>query len=159
MPLEFTYQDIFSLGDDTTKYHLLSKEHISISRFEDQPIIKIDPEALTLLAEEAFKDVSHLLRTSHLQQMADILKDPDASDNDRYVALEMLKNAVISAEGVFPMCQDTGTAIVIGKKGQGVWTGFVDEEAVSRGIFNAYTTLNLRYSQNAPFASIKAGGG
>ena len=150
MPLEFTYQDIFSLGDDTTKYHLLSKEHISISRFEDQPIIKIDPEALTLLAEEAFKDVSHLLRTSHLQQMADILKDPDASDNDRYVALEMIKNAVISAEGVFPMCQDTGTAIVIGKKGQGVWTGFVDEEAVSRGIFNAYTTLNLRYSQNAP---------
>ncbi|MBN1848736.1 MAG: fumarate hydratase [Deltaproteobacteria bacterium] len=146
----FIYQDIFPIGEDSTVYRLISSEHITVSRFEDQSITRISPEALTLLAEEAFKDVSHLLRSSHLQQMADILKDPEASNNDRYVALEMLKNAVISAEGVFPMCQDTGTAIVIGKKGQGVWTGFSDEEAISRGIFNAYTTLNLRYSQNAP---------
>lgn len=150
MSLEFVYQEIFPSENNTTEYRLLSKDYISMSQFEGQSIIKVKAAALTLLAEEAFKDVSHLLRPSHLQQMADILKDPEASGNDRYVALEMLKNAVISAEGVFPMCQDTGTAIVIGKKGQTVWTGFSDEEAISRGIFNAYTTLNLRYSQNAP---------
>ncbi|MFW5958045.1 MAG: FumA C-terminus/TtdB family hydratase beta subunit, partial [Desulfosalsimonas sp.] len=108
------------------------------------------PEALSLLAETAFKDVSHLYRTSHLQQLADILKDPESSENDRFVALEMLKNAVISAEFEFPMCQDTGTAVIIGKKGQRVWTGENDEQALSRGVFDAYTKNNLRYSQNAP---------
>jgi hypothetical protein len=102
------------------------------------------------LAESAFRDVSHLLRSPHLSQLKKILEDPESSDNDRYVALEMLKNAVISAEMEFPMCQDTGTGIVMGKKGQQVWTGFSDEKALSKGIFNAYTKTNLRYSQNAP---------
>ncbi len=129
---------------------LLTNKFVAASDFEGKRIVKIEPEGLTLLAEEAFKDVSHLLRPSHLKQLSLILEDPEASENDRYVALEMIKNAVISAEGVFPMCQDTGTAIVLGKKGQQVWTGFSDEEAISRGIFNAYTKSNLRYSQNAP---------
>ena len=148
--VEFIYQEPFPTGDDATEYRLLTKEYVSRGQFEGKPVTNIDPEALTLLAEEAFRDVSHLLRTSHLQQMAEILDDPEASANDRYVALEMLKNAVISAEGIFPMCQDTGTAIVMGKRGQQVWTGFSEEEALSRGIFNAYTQNNLRYSQNAP---------
>jgi len=147
---EFVYQDIFSLGDDTTEYRLLTKEYVSTGTFEGREIVKVAPEGLTLLAEEAFRDASHLLRRSHLEQMANILKDPEASDNDRYVALELLKNAVISAEGVFPMCQDTGTAIVMGKKGQQIWTDYSEEEALSKGIFNAYTKNNLRYSQNAP---------
>ncbi len=149
MPPPFVYHEIFPLGDDTTEYRLLTKDPISTGQFQGNSIVTIRPEGLTLLAEEAFHDVSHLLRRSHLKQMADILKDPEASTNDRYVAREMLKNAVISAEGIFPMCQDTGTAIVIGKKGQGVWTGFSDEEALSRGIYRAYTINNLRYSQNA----------
>ena len=148
--VEFAYQEMFPLGEDTTEYRLLTKDHVSSLAFEGAEILKIAPEGLTLLAEQAFKDVSHLLRPSHLALLAKILDDPESSDNDRYVALEMLKNAVISAEGVFPMCQDTGTAVVIGKKGQQVWTGFSDEEALSKGIFNAYTTNNLRYSQNAP---------
>ena len=147
---EFVYQDPFPLSKDTTEYRLLTKDYVASDLFDGRQMIKIDPEGLTLLAEEAFRDVSHLLRRSHLKQLSGILEDPEASVNDRVVALEMLKNAVISAEGIFPMCQDTGTAIVIGKKGQQVWTGFCDEEALSRGIFNAYTKKNLRYSQNAP---------
>jgi fumarate hydratase class I len=147
---EFLYQDPFPVGDDTTEYRLLTKDYISIDSFADKQITIIDPEGLTLLAEAAFRDVSHLFRTSHLKQLQKILDDPAASDNDRYVALEMLKNAVIAAEGTFPSCQDTGTAVVIGKKGQQVWTGSIDEEAISRGIFNAYTKNNLRYSQMAP---------
>ncbi|MBL7180598.1 MAG: fumarate hydratase [Desulfobacterales bacterium] len=148
--VEFAYQDMFPLQEDTTEYRLLSEDHISTGLFEGTRILKIAPEGLTLLAGHAFRDVSHLLRPSHLALLAKILDDPESSDNDRYVALEMLKNAVISAEGVFPMCQDTGTAVVIGKKGQQVWTGCCDEEALSKGIFNAYTFGNLRYSQNAP---------
>ena len=148
--VEFAYQDMFPLGEDTTEYRLLTTEHVSESMFEDAPILKIAPQGLTLLAEQAFKDVSHLMRSSHLALLAKILDDPESSANDRYVALEMLKNAVISADGVFPMCQDTGTAVVIGKKGQQVWTGFCDAEALSKGVFNAYTNGNLRYSQNAP---------
>ncbi|MBW1806043.1 MAG: fumarate hydratase, partial [Deltaproteobacteria bacterium] len=150
MTPEFVYQDLFSPGKDSTEYRLLTKEHVTTGLFDGAEILKIAPEGLTCLAEEAFRDVSHLLRSSHLGQMAKILDDPKASDNDRYVAREMLKNAVISADGDFPMCQDTGTAIVIGKKGQQVWTGFSEEEALSRGIFNAYTRNNLRYSQNSP---------
>ena len=156
MSHEFVYKDPFPIGDDSTEYRLLTKEHISIGMFEDRKILKIAPEGLSLLAEAAFRDVAHLLRTGHLKQLAKILDDPDASDNDRYVALEMLKNAVISADGVFPMCQDTGTAIVIGKKGARVWTGCSDEEALSKGIFNAYTKGNLRYSQNAPLSMYHA---
>lgn len=147
---DFKYQDMFPLGKDTTEYRLLTNKFITNSDFDGKKIVKIAPEGLTLLAEEAFRDVSHLLRASHLKQLAKILDDPGASENDRYVALEMIKNAVISAEGIFPMCQDTGTAIMLGKKGQQVWTGFSDEEAISRGIYNAYTKNNLRYSQNAP---------
>jgi len=147
---DFRYQEIFPIGEDTTEYRLLTQEHVSSKSFDDNEILKIAPEGLELLAEQAFRDVSHLLRPSHLKQLANILDDSESSKNDRYVALEMLKNAVIAAEGEFPMCQDTGTAVVIGKKGQQVWTGFLDEEAISRGIFNAYTKNNLRYSQNAP---------
>jgi len=148
--MDFKYQEIFPIGEDTTEYRLLTQEHVSSKSFEDTKILKIAPEGLELLAEQAFRDVSHLLRPSHLKLLANILDDSESSKNDRYVALEMLKNAVIAAEGEFPMCQDTGTAVVIGKKGQQVWTGFSDEEAISRGIFNAYTKNNLRYSQNAP---------
>ena len=133
MTVEFTYQDPFPLGDDSTEYCLLTNEFVSTGSFEGREITKISPEALTLLAEEAFKDVSHLLRASHLTQLSGILNDPEASENDRYVALEMLKNAVIAAEGEFPLCQDTGTAIVIGKRGQHLWTGFSEEENLPDG--------------------------
>lgn len=147
--MDFIYQDPYPLGEDKTEYRLVSSEYVNIESFDGQDIIKVKPEGLTVLAETAFRDVSHLLRPSHLQQWADILKDPGASDNDRYVAMEMIKNAVISAEMEFPMCQDTGTAIIMGKKGQQIWTEGSDEETLSRGVFNAYTGLNLRYSQNA----------
>ncbi len=147
---EFVYQDPFPLEDDTTEYRLLTDDYVSTLPSKVGEITKIDPDGLTFLAEEAFRDVSHLLRTSHLKKFKEILDDPQASDNDRYVSLELLKNAVIAAEGVFPSCQDTGTAIVIGKKGQNVWTGTCDEESLSKGIFQAYTKNNLRYSQNAP---------
>jgi len=147
---DFKYQEMFPVGEDTTEYRLLTQEHVSSKSFEDNEILKIAPEGLALLAEQAFRDVSHLLRPSHLKLVAKILDDSESSKNDKYVALEMLKNAVIAAEGEFPICQDTGTAVVIGKKGQQVWTGFLDEEAISKGIFNAYTKNNLRYSQNAP---------
>ncbi len=152
MILDSAYNEMFQTGDDETEYRLLIKEYISTGVFEGQEVIKVAPEGLTLLAEEAFRDVSHLLRSPHLGQLADILKDPDASPNDRYVALELLKNAVISADGVFPMCQDTGTAIVMAEKGQAVWTGYQDKEALSRGICNAYVKNNFRYSQMAPLS-------
>jgi len=147
---DFIYQEMFPLGKDETEYRLLTKDHISTDSFDGKTILKVSPEGLSFLSEQAFKDVSHLLRSSHLKQLSNILSDPESSENDRYVALEMIKNAVIAAEGVFPLCQDTGTAIVLGKKGQQVWTGFSDEEAISKGVFNAYTKNNLRYSQNAP---------
>ncbi|MGD2124565.1 MAG: fumarate hydratase [Desulfobacteraceae bacterium] len=152
MPEEFVYQDPFPLSDDTTDYRFLTNEFVSTGSFEGKEITRVAYEGLVLLAEEAFRDASHLLRASHLEQLANILNDPEASENDRYVALEMLKNAVIAAEGDFPMCQDTGTAIVIGKKGQQVWTGYSDEEALSKGILYAYTKNNFRYSQNAPLS-------
>ena len=149
---DFVYQEMFPLGEDTTPYRLLTREFVSVRTFDGKDILCVDPEGLTLLARQAFTDVAHLLRPAHLKSLAGILKDPEASDNDRYVALEMLKNAVISAQGVFPMCQDTGTAIIIGKKGQQVWTGASDEAALSKGVFSAYTENNLRYSQNAPLS-------
>jgi fumarate hydratase class I len=148
----YIYQDMFPIGPDTTEYRLLTEAHISNAVFDGREMLKITAEGLTALAEEAFKDVSHLLRSSHLQQLAGIFNDPQSSGNDRYVALELLKNAVISAEGIFPMCQDTGTAIVLGKKGQRVWTDFSDEDALSKGIYNAYTKSNLRYSHNVPLS-------
>ena len=147
---EFIYQEPFPLERDDTGYRHLTGNYVSTSRFQGEEIICIEPEGLTTCAEAAFKDASHLLRTSHLEQLSAILQDPEASENDQYVALEMLKNAAIAAEGVFPVCQDTGTAIIMGKKGQRIWTRHSDEDALSRGVFNAYTKNNLRYSQNAP---------
>ncbi|MBW2592620.1 MAG: fumarate hydratase, partial [Deltaproteobacteria bacterium] len=147
---EFIYQEMFPMGEDTTDYRLLTRDHVTVKSFEGRDILLIDAPGLTLLARQAFTDVSHLLRPSHLKLTAEIFKDPEASENDRLVALDMLKNAVISAEGEFPLCQDTGTGIVLGKKGQQVFTGYGDEEALARGIFEAYTQNNLRYSQNAP---------
>jgi fumarate hydratase class I len=152
---DFKFQEMFPLKDDLTEYRQLPTEHITVSRFGEIEFLKIEPEALTKLAEKAFTDVAHLLRPSHLKLLAKILDDPDASSNDRYVALEMLKNASISADGIFPMCQDTGTAIIMGKKGQQVWTGYSDEEALSKGVFNAYARNNLRYSQNAPLTMLE----
>jgi fumarate hydratase class I len=146
----FNYQDMFPLGEDTTDYRLITTDGIQTATFNGRDITVIRPEALSALTEAAFRDVSHLYRTKHLEALRRILDDPEASQNDRFVALEMLKNAVIAAEGEFPMCQDTGTAIVMGKKGQQVWTDASDEEALSQGVFNAYTQTNLRYSQNAP---------
>lgn len=147
---KFIYQEPFPVERDETEYRLLTKDYVSMGVFDGADIIKVSSEGLTLLSETAFKDVSHLLRPAHLKQWAGIQDDPEASANDRYVALELLKNAVIAAEGVFPLCQDTGTAIVMGKKGQQVWTGYSDAAALSKGVFNAYTQQNLRYSQNAP---------
>ena len=146
----FSHQEMFPLGEDTTAYRLITTDGIATETFHGREITVIQPDALTTLTEAAFRDVSHLYRTRHLEALQRILDDPEASQNDRFVALEMLKNAVISAEGEFPMCQDTGTAIVLGKKGQQVWTGDADESAIARGVFNAYTLGNLRYSQNAP---------
>jgi len=146
---EFEYQKMFPVAEDTTEYRLLTQDHISTGTFEGAEVLKVSAQGLILLAEQAFSDVSHLLRSSHLELLAAILDDPESSANDRYVALELLKNAVIAAEGVFPMCQDTGTAIIMGKKGQRVWTDGVDEAALSQGVYNAFTRGNLRYSQNA----------
>ena len=147
---EFKYAHMFQHGKDTTEYYLLTKEGVSVSEFEGKPILKVTPEALTLLSRTAFRDVSFMLRRAHNEQVAKILNDPEASDNDKYVALTFLRNAEVACKGQLPLCQDTGTAIIHGEKGQQVWTGFCDEEALSRGVFDTYTQENLRYSQNAP---------
>ncbi len=146
---EFVYEDPFQLGKDDTEYRLLTKDHVSVTSFMGKDILKVEPEALALVAQEGMRDVSFLLRTAHLKQVAAILKDPEASENDRYVALAMLRNAEIASKGILPFCQDTGTATVIGKKGQQVWTGVRDEEHLSKGIYKAYKEENLRYSQTA----------
>jgi fumarate hydratase, class I len=146
----FVYQDPLPLGDDDTEYRLLSQEGVSSSSFEGRPILKVAPEALAYLAHQAFRDCSFLLRPKHLEQVAAILDDPEASANDRYVALTLLKNAEIAAEGILPMCQDTGTCAIFAKKGQQVWTGANDAEWLSKGVYEAYTKENLRYSQVAP---------
>jgi fumarate hydratase class I len=145
----FVYQDIFPLGPDDTEYRLLSKEGISTTTFEGREILKIEPEALAYLAQQAMRDCSFMLRTKHLKQVAAILDDPEASANDRYVALTLLKNAEVAAQGILPFCQDTGTATVVAKKGQQVWTGANDAEWISKGIHETYTKENLRYSQTA----------
>lgn len=146
----FKYQAPFPLGPDTTEYYQLTKEYVSVSEFEGHPILKVQKEGLTAMANAAFRDVSFLLRRSHNEQVAKILSDPEASDNDKYVALTFLRNADVSAKGKLPLCQDTGTAIIHGEKGQQVWTGYCDEEALSEGVYKTYTEENLRYSQNAP---------
>lgn len=142
--------DLFPLGDDTTQYRKLTSDHVSIDRFKGQDVLTVEPEGLRLLAETAFADINHLLRPGHLQQLAAILKDPDATDNDRFVAYDLLKNASIAAGGVLPMCQDTGTAIIMGRKGRRVWTEGDDGSALSKGVLDAYEKKNLRYSQLAP---------
>ncbi len=146
----FFYQDPFPLGPDTTEYERISTEHVSTANFEGNTILKVAPEALTLLAAEAIKAINFTLRPAHLAQVAAILDDPEASENDRMVALMLLKNAEIASHGILPACQDTGTATVIGKKGQQVWTTGDDAEQLSKGIYQTYTRENLRYSQTAP---------
>ncbi|MEJ8324751.1 class I fumarate hydratase FumA [Kosakonia sacchari] len=151
----FVYQDPFPLAQDDTEYYLLSREYVSVADFDGQQVLKVEPEALTLLAQRAFHDASFMLRPSHQKQVAAILHDPQASENDKYVALQFLRNSEIAAKGVLPTCQDTGTAIIMGKKGQRVWTGGGDEAALARGVYNTYTEDNLRYSQNAPLDMYK----
>lgn len=146
----FKYQPMFPLGPDTTEYYLLTKDFVSVSEFEGKPILKVEKEGLTKMSNTAFRDVSFMLRRSHNEQVAKILSDPEASENDKYVALTFLRNAEIAAKGVLPFCQDTGTAIIHGEKGQQVWTGYCDEEPLSFGVYKTYTEENLRYSQNAP---------
>lgn len=146
----FHYQEPFPMSEDKTEYYLLTKEHVSTAEFEGKEILKVSQEGLTLMAQTAFRDVEFLLRPEHQEQVAKILTDPDASDNDKYVALTFLRNSEISAKGILPFCQDTGTAIIMGKKGQQVWTDGNDEEALSRGVYNTFVNENLRYSQNAP---------
>jgi fumarate hydratase class I len=150
MAPQFSYSDLLPIGEDKTKYRNIGKAGVSVIKLGDREFLQVAPEALTLLTETAIHDISHYLRAEHLQQLANILKDPEASPNDRFVALDLLKNANISAGGILPMCQDTGTALVMGKKGQYVLTTAKDEVAISQGIYDAYTKLNLRYSQMAP---------
>jgi len=147
---KYVHHTMFPLASGDTSWRLITNEHVSTAEFEGKTILKVAPEALTLLCGEAMRDISHLLRPEHLQQLRNILDDDDASDNDRFVALDLLKNANIAAGGVLPMCQDTGTAIVMGKKGQQVWTGSDDEAALSEGVLKTFSESNLRYSQVAP---------
>ena len=146
----FSYSDLLPLGDDKTKYRLVSKEGVSVVKLGDKEFLQVEPAALEKLTSEAIHDINHYLRSEHLQQLTNIVKDPEASANDRFVAIDLLKNANIAAGGILPMCQDTGTALVMGKKGQYVLTTGKDEVAISQGIYDAYTQLNLRYSQMAP---------
>ncbi len=154
---EFKYAPMFQLGEDQTEYYKVpgSEALVGEGEFEGHKILKVSKEALTVLANTAFRDVSFLLRRSHNAQVAKILSDPEASENDKYVALTFLRNAEVAAKGKLPLCQDTGTAIIHAEKGQGVWTGFCDEEALSLGVFKTYTEENLRYSQNAPLDMYK----
>ncbi|MCI5451615.1 fumarate hydratase [bacterium] len=147
---EFKYAPMFQMGKDETEYYLLTKEGVSVGEFEGHKILKVAPEALTMLAQQCFHDVEFMLRREHNEQVAAILDDPEASENDKYVALQFLRNAETAAKGILPFCQDTGTAIIHAEKGQQVWTGFEDEEALSLGVYNTFTQDNLRYSQNAP---------
>ena len=153
MAPDFSYSDLLPIGTDTTQYRLVSKEGVSVIKLGDKEFLQVEPSALTLLTETAIHDISHYLRTEHLEQLSKILKDPEASANDRFVALDLLKNANIAAGGVLPMCQDTGTALIMGKKGQYVLTTAKDEVALSQGVYDAYTKLNLRYSQMAPITT------
>ena len=146
----FSYSDLLPLGEDKTKYRLVSKEGVSVVKLGDKEFLQVEPAALEKLTSEAIHDINHYLRSEHLQQLTNIVKDPEASANDRFVAIDLLKNANIAAGGILPMCQDTGTALVMGKKGQYVLTTGKDEVAISQGIYDAYTQLNLRYSQMAP---------
>ncbi|MEI7647370.1 MAG: fumarate hydratase, partial [Actinomycetes bacterium] len=149
---EFDYTDLLPIGPADTKYRLVTSEGVEVIEAAGRTFLQVQPEALRLLTFEAMRDIAHLLRPGHLQQLRNILDDPEASPNDRFVALDLLKNANIAAGGILPMCQDTGTAIVMGKRGQHVLTEGEDESAIARGIFDAYEQLNLRYSQLAPLS-------
>jgi fumarate hydratase class I len=153
MTPEFKYEDLLPIGQDSTEYRLLSKQGVSTFSADGREFLKVEPEAISNLTQVAIHDISHYLRSEHLAQLASILKDPQSSPNDRFVALDLLKNANISAGGVLPMCQDTGTAIVMGKKGQQVLTSEKDEISISKGVYEAFTKLNLRYSQLAPVST------
>ena len=148
----FKYAPMFQHTGDDTEYYLLTKDHVSTATFEGHEVLKVEPEALTMLANRAFTDVNFMLRKAHNEQVAKILSDPEATENDKYVALTFLRNGETAAKGILPYCQDTGTAIIHGEKGQGVWTGFCDEEALSLGVYKTYTENALRYSQNAPLS-------
>ena len=148
--VEFKYAPMFQVGKNDTEYRFLTKEGVTTSEFEGKQIVKVSKEALTYLAQQAFHDVEFSLRRAHNEQVAAILRDPEASENDKYVALQFLRNAETAVKGILPFCQDTGTAIIHGEKGQQIWTGFEDEEALSKGVYNTFTEDNLRYSQNAP---------
>jgi fumarate hydratase class I len=148
--VDFNYTPLLPTTPDTTPWRLLTTDHVSPATFAGRSMLVVEPAALTLLAREALRDISHLLRPGHLAQLRAILEDPEASPNDKFVALDLLKNANVAAGGILPMCQDTGTAIVVGKKGQQVWTGADDEAALARGVFETYQAANLRYSQLAP---------
>jgi fumarate hydratase class I len=152
---DFAFQKMFESADDRTPYRLITQDHVSTIEVEGQTMVKVAPEGLRLLAREAMHDIAHFLRPGHLAQLRKILDDPEASKNDRFVALDLLKNASIAAGGTLPMCQDTGTAIVMGKKGERVLTGGYDEKSLSQGIYDTYTTTNLRYSQLAPLDLFK----
>ena len=146
---EFKYSPMFQLGKDDTEYYLLTKDHVSVGEFEGHPILKVEKEGLTAMANTAFHDVSFMLRRSHNEQVAKILNDPEASENDKYVALTFLRNADVATKGVLPLCQDTGTAIIHGEKGQQVWTGFSDEEALSLGchLYTTHSPLHAKYAR------------
>lgn len=152
---DFFYQEPFPIGKDETEYYLLTNDYVSVVEFEDKKILKVDPEGLTKLANTAFHDTSFMLRKAHLEQVASILQDPEASENDKFVALSMLRNAEVAVKGKLPICQDTGTATIVGKKGQQVWTGGGDEKALSLGVYKTYTEENLRYSQTIPLDMYK----
>ena len=158
---EFTYRDLIELGEDTTPYRKLTSDHVASTTFNGNTMLQVAPEALTTLASQAFNDISHLLRPGHLKQLRAILDDPEASANDRFVAYELLKNANISAGGVLPMCQDTGTAIVMGKKGQQVWTGADDAEALARGVYKSLqrdaTCATARWRRSTMFEEVNTG--
>jgi len=147
---DFTYQDPFPLGKDETKYKLIAKGYVSVGKFDGKDILKVDPEGLALLANQAMRDVSFLLRPKQVEKWASILTDPESSPNDRGVAIALLQNAEVASKFVLPLCQDTGTATIVGKKGQQVWTGAKDEEYLSKGVYKTYTEENLRYSQTIP---------
>ena len=152
---EYKFQEMFQLANDTTEYRLVSKDYVSVSEFEGRKILKIDPKALEILSEEAITDVSFYLRETHLKKLVTILDDPEATDNDKFVAHALLKNSAIASERKLPTCQDTGTAIIMGKKGEDVYTGVNDAEYLSKGVFNTYQKNNLRFSQIAPLSMFK----
>ena len=149
---DFAYHEMFPLGPDDTPYRKITSDHVAVESFNGADMLSVAPEALRALSEEAFGDIAHFLRPGHLKQLRAILDDPEASSNDRFVALDLLKNVNISAGGVLPMCQDTGTAIIMGKKGERVFTGGIDEAALSAGARDAYTSRNLRYSNVSPMS-------